>query len=68
MQKNVVSSICSGEMLDFKILQSEWRRTFWPISEEQSFSQIEDLYRNTVNKINFNYRTNSGQTNYQIFI
>ena len=69
MQKNdVVSSICSGEMLDFKILQSEWRRTFWPISEEQSFSQIEDLYRNTVNKTNFNYRTNSGQTNYQIFI
>ena len=56
--------MCSGEMLDFKILQSEWLRTFWPISEEQ----LEDLYRNTVNKINFNYRTNSGQTNYQIFI
>ena len=67
-KNEVVSSICSEEMLAFKILQSEWLGAFWPISEEQFFSQIEDLYRNTVNKINFNYRTNSGKTNYQIFI
>ena len=35
-----VSSICSGEMLDLKISQLEWLRTFWPISQEQHFSQI----------------------------
>ena len=36
-----VSSICSGEMLDLKILQSEWLRAFWPISQEKYFSQID---------------------------
>ena len=34
MLKTTVSSICSGE-----ILQSDWLRGFWPISQEQDFSQ-----------------------------
>ena len=48
-------------MLDLKILQSEWLKAFWSISQEQHFSQIEDLYRNTANNINFHYRTHSGK-------
>ena len=58
----------AGEMFDLKILQLEWLRAFWPITQEQHFSQIEDLYRNTVNNINFHYRTNSGEINDQIFL
>ena len=34
---------------DEKILQFNWLRTFWPISQEQKFSQIWDLCRNTAN-------------------
>ena len=48
-----ISSICSGEIFDLKIPQSEWLKAFWPISQEQHFSQIENLYRNTANDINF---------------
>ena len=36
-KNEAVSSICSEEMLDLKIMQSEWLRT-WPISQEQRFS------------------------------
>ena len=66
-ENEAVSSICFGEMLDLKILQSKWLRAFWPISQEQHFSQIEDLYRNTAN-INFHYRANSEKINGQIFL
>ena len=38
-----VSSICVGEMVDLIILESDWLRPFWPISQEQDFSQIYDL-------------------------
>ena len=34
-----VSSICSGEMVNLKILEPDWLRPFWPISQEQDFSQ-----------------------------
>ena len=47
----IVSSICSGEMVDLKILESDWQRPFWPIFQEQDFSQIDYLCRNTANKI-----------------
>ena len=50
-----------------KILQSDWLRTFWPISQEQKFSQIWDLYSNTANNINFHYITNLVKINDQIF-
>ena len=55
-KNEAVSSICSGEMLDLKILQSEWLRALWPICQEQNFSQTEGLYRNTVSNTNFHYR------------
>ena len=38
-----VSSIFYEEMLDLKILQAEWLKEFWAISQEQYFSQKEDL-------------------------
>ena len=58
------SSIFSREILDLKILQSEWLRAFWAISQEQYFSQIEDLRSN----IDFHYRMNSGKINDQIYL
>ena len=68
-------SICkkSGYYIDLfwrygwlKNLQSDWLRTFWPISQEPEFSQICDLYRNTANNINFHHRTNSVKINFSI--
>ena len=56
-----------GDRVDQKILQSDMLRTFWPISQEQKFSQIWDLRRNTTNNISFHYRTNSVKINNQIF-
>ena len=38
-KNEAVSSICSGEILDLKILQSDWLRAFWPISQEKYFSK-----------------------------
>ena len=32
------SSLCSGDLVNLKILQSEWPRAFWLISQEQDFS------------------------------
>ena len=51
-KNQAVSSICSGVMVDSKILQSDWLRAFWPISSDQDFSQIRDLCRNTTNSKN----------------
>ena len=39
MQK--ISSICSGDMADIKMLQSHWLRLFWPISKESDFPTYE---------------------------
>ena len=39
--EEAVSLICSGEVVDLvvdKILQSDWLRTFLPLSQEQEFS------------------------------
>ena len=62
-----VSSICSGEIVHLKILQSDWLRASWPIFQKQNFSQIWDLCRNTANNVRFFYKTNSVKTNDQIF-
>ena len=35
VKNKAISLICSGDMVDKKILQSDWLRTFWPISQEQ---------------------------------
>ena len=47
-------------------MQSDWLKLFWPISQEQTFSQIWGLCRNTANNINFHYRSNSVKINDQI--
>ena len=39
-KNKTVSLICSDEILDLKILQPDWLRVLWPISQEQNFSQI----------------------------
>ena len=49
------------------ILQSDWLKTFWAVSQEQKLSQIWDLCRKTGNKINFHQRTPSVKINDQIF-
>ena len=62
-----ISLICSGDMVDYKILQSDWLRTIWPISHEQKFSQTCNLCRNLANNINFHYRPNSVKINAKSF-
>ena len=34
VKNEAVSSISSGEKVDLKILQSDWLRAFWPISQK----------------------------------
>ena len=64
MQKNQTSSsFCSGDIVNLKILQSEWSRAFWPISLEPEFSQVWDLCKNTTNITEFLYRSNSEKRN-----
>ena len=54
-------------MVDWKTQQSDWLRTFWPISQEQKFSQKWDLCSNTAKYINFHYRTNPVKFNDKVF-
>ena len=56
-KNEAVSSICSGEIVHLKILQSYRLRAFSPISQGQDLSQILDLCMNTANNKNFHYRT-----------
>ena len=65
-KNEVVFLNCSGETVDLKILQSDWLRAFWSISQGEKNYQIHDLCRNTANNINFHYRTNSVKINGQI--
>ena len=39
-KNEAVSLISSGKIIDLKILQSDWLRAFWPISQEQGFSEM----------------------------
>ena len=57
------SSFCSRDIVNLKILQSDWSRAFWPISQEQDFSQVWDLSKNTANNIKFVYITYSEKNN-----
>ena len=52
-KNHAISSFCCKDLIDLKILQSDWLRTFWFISQETDFSQVWDLYKNTTNNINF---------------
>ena len=38
-KNEIVSSICSGEIAHLEILESDWLRGFWSISQEQHISQ-----------------------------
>ena len=58
MQK-ITISLFSSDIFNLKILQSDWPRAFWPISQKSNFFQIWNLNRNTANNINFHYRSNS---------
>ena len=66
-KNEVVFSICFGEIVHSKIIQSDWLRGFWPISQKQRFSQILDLCRNTANNKHFHYWTNSMKINTKFF-
>ena len=35
-----ISLVCVREMVDLKMLESDWLIPFWPISQEQDFSKI----------------------------
>ena len=37
--------------VDLKILQTDWLRAVWPMSQEQDFSQVWGLCSNTANNI-----------------
>ena len=57
------SSFCSRKIVDLKIMQSDWPRAFWIISQEPDFTQVWDLCKNTANNINLLYRPNSEKIN-----
>ena len=40
-----ISPICSEDKVDYKILQSDWLRIFFPLFQEETFSQIWGLER-----------------------
>ena len=60
-----IYSICPGEIVHLKTIQSDWLRAFWPISQEQDFSQIKDFSRNTANNKHFHCRQSSVKINHQ---
>ena len=57
------SSFCSRNTVNLKILQSDWLRAFWLISQEAEFPQVWDLCKNTANIIKFLDRPNSEKNN-----
>ena len=63
----LISSICFKDLVDLKILQSDWPRAFRPISQEPDFSEVWALCSNIANNINFHFRPNLGNINDQIF-
>ena len=57
---------CSGYVVDLHILQLQWLRTLWSISQERDLSQIWNLHKHSKD-INFHYRANSVKINDQIW-
>ena len=39
-KKQTILLIYSGDMVDQKILESDWLRTFYPISQEKKLPQL----------------------------
>ena len=59
-QNQAFSSLCSWDIADLKILQSDSPRAFWPISREPDFSLAWDFSKNIAQlNIKFLYRSNS---------
>ena len=58
-KKQNFSSIFSRDNPGLKILQSDWLRAFWPISQVPDFFQEWDLCKNTAININIIERPNS---------
>ena len=56
-------SFCSRDIVDLKILQSDWPIAFWRVSQEPDFSQVWDLCKNGGNNMNVLYRPNSEKIN-----
>ena len=52
------SSFGSRDIVNIKILQSDWLRASWSISQEPDFSQVWNLCKNTANIIKYLYRPN----------
>ena len=50
-------------IVNLKILQSDWLRAFWPLSQEPEFSQVWDFCKNTTNIVKFLYRPNPEKIN-----
>ena len=65
MQKNQsFLSLRSGVyIVNLKILQSDWPKAFWPISQEPDFFQVWDQSKNRANNMNFLYKPNSEKNN-----
>lgn len=62
--KKVLSTIIKRNL---KILQSEWLRTFWLITQGPEFSQTWDLCKHKANNMNFHLTPNSEKRNFKIF-
>ena len=52
------SSFYFRDLFDLKVLQSDWPRVFWAISQEPELFQIWDLSKHAVININCHYRPN----------
>ena len=50
-KNQAISSNCSRDIVDLKILQPDWPRAFWPVSQETNFFKIWALCSNKANKI-----------------
>ena len=66
-KNQVISLFCSRDIFDQKILQFDWPRTFWSISQEPDFSIAWNLRRNLAKNINFHKIPTSGKINDQSF-
>ena len=53
VKNQVFSSFCSREIVDLQILQSDWPRAFWPMSQKPDFPEVWDFCKNT--SINIHY-------------
>ena len=66
--KNQANSLFpSQDIAVLRILQSDWLRTFWPISQEPEFSQIWGLRSLFLNHMYFHFRLNPEKVNDKIF-